>query len=179
VLEGKKVNLKIAEKEDLPLLQEWWNNLEFSGIYTPIDEQRSKADIEKQYEKLGSEKAWFLILKKDGTKIGFSSMGKGVFGWQIGYVLIPSERGKGYCTEAVQIAVDYLFLSKDIVRIQAGTFTGNIASQRVLEKAGFQREGTIRKGMLAWGKWADLYLYSILRENWKEPKILTTRKSKV
>jgi RimJ/RimL family protein N-acetyltransferase len=173
LLEGKTVNLRIVEKEDLLLLQEWWNSLEFSGIYNPINEQQSKTDIEKQYEKLGSEKAWFLMLKKDGSKIGFFTMRTGVFGWQIGYVLIPSERGKGYSTEAVQLAVDYLFLSKDIVRVQAGTFTDNAASQRVLEKSGFQREGRIRKGMLAWGKWVDLYVYSILREEWKEPKILT------
>ena len=173
MLEGKNVNLRIAEKEDLPLLQEWWNSLEFSGIYNPIDEQRSRADIEKEYEKLGSEKAWFLILKKDGSKIGFLAMGMGVFGRQIGYVLIPSERGKGYCTEAVQIALDYLFLSKDIVRVQAGTFPDNVASQRVLEKCSFQREGKIRKGMLAWGKWEDICIYGILREEWKEPKILT------
>jgi RimJ/RimL family protein N-acetyltransferase len=173
LLEGKDVNLRIVEKEDLPLLREWWNSLEFPGIYNPIDEQRSRIDFEKEYEKLGSEKAWFLILKKDGSKIGYFGMGMGVFGWQIGYVLTPGERGKGYCTEAVQLAVDYLFMSKDIVRIQAGTFTDNIASQKVLEKAGFQREGKIRKGMFAWSKWVDLYIYSILREEWKQPRILT------
>jgi ribosomal-protein-alanine N-acetyltransferase len=93
--------------------------------------------------------------------------------WEIGYVLIPSERGKGYCTEAAQLAVDYLFMSKDIVRIQAATHIDNAASQKVLEKTGFQREGKIRKGIFAWSKWGDLYLYSILREEWKEPKILT------
>jgi RimJ/RimL family protein N-acetyltransferase len=172
LLEGKTVSLRIVEKEDLSLIQEWWNNPEFSGIYNPMDEQRSRADIEKDYEKLGSEKAWFLILKKDGSKIGF--LGMRIFGmwWQIGYVLIPSERGKGYCTEAVQIAVDYLFMSKNIVRVQAGTFPGNIASQRILEKAGFKREGTVRKGMFSWGNWEDVCLYGLLREEWKEPKIL-------
>ena len=173
MLEGKNIDLRILEKEDLPLLLEWWNNPEFSGIYNPLDAQQSKTDIERQYEKLDSEKAWFLIVKKDGSRIGFMGMGKGVFGWEIGYVLIPSERSKGYCTEAVQLAVDYLFMSKDIVRVQAGTFTDNVASQRVLEKAGFQREGRIRKGMFAWSKWVDLYIYSILREERKKPKILT------
>jgi len=59
------------------------------------------------------------------------------------------------------------------VKVQAGTFTDNVASQRVLEKAGFRREGRIRKGMFAWSNWVDLYVYSILREEWKEPKILT------
>ena len=145
------MDLRIAEKEDLPLLQEWWNSLEFSGIYNPLDAQQSKADMEKQYEKLGSEKQWFLVLKKDGSKIGFLGMGTGVFGWQIGYVLIPSERGKGYGTETVQLAVDYLFLSKDTVRIQAQTNPENIASQKVLEKAGFKREGRIRKTVFVWG----------------------------
>ena len=179
LLEGKNVNLRMVEKEDLPLLQEWWNNPEFAGIYNPLDSQQSKTDIEKQYEKLDAEKkAWFLILKKDGSKIGF--LGMDVFGiwWQIGYVLVPSERGKGYCTEAVQLAVDYLFMSKNIVRIQAGTLTENVASQRVLEKSGFQREGIIRKGLFSWGNWVDICLYGILREEWKEPKILKQKSDK-
>jgi ribosomal-protein-alanine N-acetyltransferase len=170
LLEGKSINLRIAEREDAPLLQEWCNNPEI-WIYYPA--QQSKADIEKQLEKPEPEKAWFLILKKDGSKIGFLSMGTVPFGWQMGYGLVPNERGKGYCTEAVQLAVDYLFLSKDIVRVQAGTFTDNIASQKVLEKAGFHREGTIRKGLFAWGKWEDVCIYGLLREEWREPKILT------
>ncbi len=176
MLEGKNVNLRIAEKEDASLIQEWMNNPEFSGAYNPLDPQQSKTDVEKRLEKLGSDKAWFLILKKDGSKIGFVGMWSSSFGWEIGYVLVPSERGKGYCTEAVQLSTDYLFMSKGIVRIQAGTFPENIASQRVLEKAGFQREGTIRKGIFAWGKWEDVVLYGLLREEWKEPKILTKEK---
>jgi RimJ/RimL family protein N-acetyltransferase len=92
---------------------------------------------------------------------------------EIGYALIPTERGNGFCTEAVKIMVDYLFMSKDTVRIQAATTLENKASQKVLEKIGFQREGTIRKGIFLWGNWADLHLYGMLREEWKEPKILT------
>jgi len=172
------VNLRVVEKEDLPLLQEWWNDPGWAGEYNTLIAQESKTEIEKDYGKLSSEKAWFLITKKDGTRIGY--MGMGLVGpyWEIGYVLIPSERGKGYCTEAVQIVVDYLFMSKDIIRIQATTHVENVASQKILEKAGFQREGVIRKGLFAWGNWADLYLYSILREEWKEPKILTKTTSK-
>jgi len=130
-------------------------------------------EAEERYDKLGSEKAWFIIEKKDGSKIGFLGLGASRGSWETGYVLIPSERGKGYGTETVQLAVDYLFLSKDTVRIQAQTNPENIASQKVLEKAGFKREGRIRKTVFVWGNWADLYLYSILREEWKEPKILT------
>jgi ribosomal-protein-alanine N-acetyltransferase len=173
LLEGKNVDLRIAEKEDLSLLHEWFNMPELIGRYNPLDAQESKTDVEKRYEKLGSERIWFLVLKKDGSRIGFFGIGLVGNYWEIGYALISSERGKGYCVEAVQLAVDYLFMSKDLVRIQATTHTENVVSQKILEKTGFQREGRIRKGMFAWGGWADLYLYSILREEWKEPKILT------
>lgn len=69
--------------------------------------------------------------------------------------------------------VDYLFLSKENMRIQAQTDARNVASQRVLEKAGFKKEGTLRKNFFMRGDWTDTLLYSILREEWKGPKILT------
>jgi RimJ/RimL family protein N-acetyltransferase len=56
---------------------------------------------------------------------------------EIGYAIAPSERGKGYCTEATQLMVDYLFLSKDVSRIQAATsyrkqrFTKGVGKSRL------------------------------------------------
>jgi RimJ/RimL family protein N-acetyltransferase len=87
--------------------------------------------------------------------------------------LCSQRKGKGYGTEATRLLVDYLFLSRDILRIQATTNVRNKTAQRVLEKAGFRIEGTVRKPMLVRGVWTDYYLHSILREEWKEPKILT------
>ena len=172
MLEGKTVNLRVVEKEDLPLLLEWRSSLEFEGRYNPVASQQSIMEFEKKYEKLGPDEKWFFIQEKDGTRIGF--IGTHLYNaLEIGYALIPSERGKAYCSEAVRIMVDYLFLSKDIVRIQAHTHVRNIASQKVLEKTGFKKEGTIRKGLFARGKWEEWFLYSILREEWKQPKILT------
>ena len=92
---------------------------------------------------------------------------------EIGYTLIPGERGKGYCTEAAQIMVDYLFLSKEAPCIQATSHIKNTASQRVLEKVGFTREGIMRKRSFIRGEWTDMVLFSITRGEWKEPKILT------
>jgi RimJ/RimL family protein N-acetyltransferase len=92
--------------------------------------------------------------------------------------LVPSERKKGYATEATQLMVDYLFLSKEIARIQAIVDVRNKTSQRVLEKAGFQREGTVRDGYFNRGEWRSEYLYGILRKEWKEPKILTKNQMK-
>jgi ribosomal-protein-alanine N-acetyltransferase len=92
---------------------------------------------------------------------------------EIGYGVISNERGKDYFTEAVKLVVDYLFLSQEIVRVQAHTDPRNTASQEVLENAGFKKEGTFRKSIFIRGEWRDEFLCSILREEWKEPRILT------
>jgi len=172
LLEGKTVNLRVVEKEGLPQLVEWINDPAFYGEYEPLL-QVTKLELEKEYDKLPSEEKWFIIETKDGTRVGgMSHFLEGPL-MEIGYDLIPRERGKGYGTEAVKLLSDYLFLSKDIVRIQAQTDPRNVASKRVLEKAGFTIEGILRKSLFVRGEWRDRALYSILREEWKEPKILT------
>ncbi len=173
MLQGKNVNLRIVEKEDLPLLLEWFNNPEIAGRYEPLDPQQSKKEFEERYDKLGPDEKAFFIEKKDGSKIGSIGHFLKDHSIEIGYSVLPNERGRGYCTEAVQIMVDYLFLSRDIVRVQAHTHTENKASRRVLEKSGFKKEGIVRKDTFTRGEWRDSCIYSILREEWKEPRILT------
>jgi RimJ/RimL family protein N-acetyltransferase len=179
LLEGRSVNLRVVEKEDVDFLFECMNNTDFYGEYDPIT-QISRTEMLKKLENpspfaVETQRATFIIEKKDKTRIGFvrSAFTRPNGYMEIGYLIIPSERRKGYATEAAQIIVDYLFLSKDIVRIQAGTNIKNKVSQKVLENVGFKKEGTIRKSAFVKGQWADGYLYSILREEWKEPKILT------
>jgi len=176
LLEGRNVNLKIVEKEDVPLLAECWNNPEFLGEFMWFPQQQSKVELEKEYDNPYHDTKQFFIEKKDGTKIGW--MGHFLHGnlLEIFYYLLSVERGKGYGTEAAKLMVDYLFLSKDIVRVQAHTDVRNEGSQKVLEKAGFKREGVVRKSLFTRGEWRDFYLYSILREEWKEPKVLTRTK---
>jgi RimJ/RimL family protein N-acetyltransferase len=180
LLEGKTVNLRIRESDDIDFATECFNNIDFWGEYDPIGEQKSKSERTRLFDNptnlpVLTESKHFVIQKKDGSKIGFISH------WitqpnrmmEIGYNIISSERGKGYGTEAAQIMVDYLFLTQNINRIQAITDVRNKASQSVLERAGFRIEGTIRKSAFVRGKFSNAYLYSILREEWKEPKILT------
>jgi ribosomal-protein-alanine N-acetyltransferase len=174
LLEGKNVNLRAIEREDLPLLTEWSNNPEYLGEFVWLPQQ-SRAEWEKRYDSLTSDTKWFFVEKKDGTKIGT------MFHWHIGdlmeisCILTSDERGKGYGTEATKLFVDYLFLSRDLIRIQAHTDEGNHVSQKVLENVGFKKEGIIRKSVFARGEWRDRTLFSILREEWKEPQILTKR----
>lgn len=172
LLEGKNVNLRLMEKEDIPLYLAWINNPEFYGKYNPL-EQEIKAEMEKSFENAPSEKRRFFVEKKDGTKIGAVNTFPVPDSLEIGFTLISNYRGKGFGTEAVQILVDYLFLTMDLIRVQAHADLRNVASQKLLSKLGFKKEGVVRKSMFIRGKWRDLALYSILREEWKEPRILT------
>jgi len=170
-LEGHKVNLELVERNDLPIIKSWANDVEFVGEFEPFD-QVSLEDLEKQHDGKG-EGQWYFIETKDGTKIGYMGHFKSKDCVGIGYMLLKDERGKGYGSEAVQMMVDYLFLHKNIVRIQAETHPDNKASRRVLEKAGFVLEGYIRKSFFSRGVYRDTAMYSILRDEWTAPKILS------
>jgi RimJ/RimL family protein N-acetyltransferase len=181
MLEGKLVNLRVLEKEDADFLA-GLSDIDFWGEYNhPPFGQMSKSEWTKWFDTpnsyLESLIEWkkFIIQRKDGTKIGliWHMVNQPSEQMEIACFLVPSERGKGYGTEAVQLMVDNLFIYRNIVRIQATANVENKAAQRILEKAGFRVEGTIRKSSFVRGEWKDRTLYGILLEEWKEPKILT------
>ena len=172
LLEGLKVNLRIVEREELGAFAEFLNDLAVGSAHMPILQQSHSA-IEAKYAKLPPDDGWFYVEKKDGSRIGWISHAVIGGSMTIEYALVPSMRNQGYGTEAVRILVDYLFLAKNLMRIQAEALIDNVASHRVLEHAGFTREGVKRKASFVGGRWQDDILFSILREEWNEPNILT------
>ena len=83
---------------------------------------------------------------------------------ELGYYVAEEYWGKGIMTEAVKQIGEYVFDKSDIVRIYAEPFAYNVASCRVLEKAGFQYEGTLRSNAVKNGKVIDMKMYSLLKE---------------
>lgn len=82
---------------------------------------------------------------------------------ECGYWLAEPYWGKGIIPEAIKQIVDYGFRTFDIVRIYARPFSFNNASQRVLEKAGFTLEATLKKACFKNGQFCDEMIYSIVR----------------
>ena len=97
MLKGKKVNLKLVEREELSILKQWENDIHFVGESEPISQQ-TVGDLEKQYDNLAGGQ-WFFIEKNDGTKIGYIVHFKVKACIGIEYVLVPNERSKGYGSE--------------------------------------------------------------------------------
>lgn len=82
---------------------------------------------------------------------------------EVGYYIAEEYWGKGIMTEAIKQTCKHVFDKSDIIRIYAEPFAYNVASCRVLEKAGFQYEGTLRKNAVKNGKIIDMKMYSLLR----------------
>lgn len=78
----------------------------------------------------------------------------------IGYWLGEAFWGQGLATEAVTALTQWGFTHLDLVRIQAGVYTSNKASQRVMEKAGYEREALLKKAIFKDGKIQDEIIYA-------------------
>lgn len=110
---------------------------------------------------------WRRSICIDDRSIGFISVfpgsGDDRCRADMGYGLATKHWGQGITTKAVRIALSQLFKDlPDLVRLQAYVDVENKASQRVLEKAGFQKEGLLRKYSYLKGKILDLLVYSFL-----------------
>ena len=84
---------------------------------------------------------------------------------EIGYWIGVPFWGRGYATEAAAAVVRFGFEEQSLNRIFAQVFSRNRPSARVLEKAGFRHEGTLRQHLRKWGELVDLECYGILRQD--------------
>lgn len=81
---------------------------------------------------------------------------------EVGYLLLSDYFGKGYGSEALGVLVDYLFKQCEFHKLKAQVVEGNWASRRVLEKNGFQLEGTFRDNYLLCGQWVNDWAFGRL-----------------
>lgn len=112
---------------------------------------------------------WGLQLKGQDNLIGTC----GLFGWHrawrrctIGYELHPQYRGNGYMHEALRAVLPWGWDHMELNRVEAQIHPENADSLRSVEKLGFKREGLLRQAGFWLGQYHDLYLYSLLREDW-------------
>lgn len=81
---------------------------------------------------------------------------------EVGYFIGEKYWNKGIATSALNLICDYGFRELDIVRIHAGVFEHNLASQKVLEKCGFVREGVFEKAVFKQEKFWNEVRYAKL-----------------
>ncbi|WP_017652333.1 ribosomal protein S5-alanine N-acetyltransferase [Fortiea contorta] len=85
----------------------------------------------------------------------------------VGYSLAETAQGKGYMTEALQVATEYVFAELNMHRIMANYMPHNQRSGNVLKRLGFVVEGYARDYLLINGQWQDHILTSLTNPDWQ------------
>lgn len=85
----------------------------------------------------------------------------------IGYALAPRLWGQGLAGSMLRLALDFAFDTLDLNRIEADIDPLNIASCKLVERAGFEREGLLRERWRVGGGVQDTALYGLLRRDWR------------
>ncbi|QRM54579.1 GNAT family protein [Sinorhizobium sp. BG8] len=83
----------------------------------------------------------------------------------IGYWMGERHAGQGHMYSALNLAIPHIFTALQLHRIEAACIPDNLRSIRLLEKAGFQREGYLREYLKINGEWRDHVMYSLLAED--------------
>lgn len=86
---------------------------------------------------------------------------------EIGYWLSEQYWGRGIVTEALSLMTAHLFERVNMLRVYALPFADNRASIRVLEKAGYAREGTLRASSVKFGQPRDQALFAKINPDWR------------
>jgi RimJ/RimL family protein N-acetyltransferase len=107
-----------------------------------------------------------ITLKGEDQAIGMIELRLDGFKAELGYVIGKAWWGRGYMTEAVRALVDWSLARPELYRVWAVCDGENIGSARVMEKAGMQREGLLRRAILHPNVSAeprDCYVYAIVK----------------
>jgi ribosomal-protein-alanine N-acetyltransferase len=141
----------------------------------------SRAVLRHRAEWKSGQTYVFLIAPRDDdrTILGRIALGgllRGAFqNAYLGYWIDAEQAGRGLMTEAVGAATSFAFASAELHRVQAAVMPSNAGSQRVLEKAGYRREGLAARYLCIAGAWEDHLLFAVTAEEWadRHPQLLS------
>lgn len=114
--------------------------------------------------------SWVIVLKESDRVvgfIGFNPLDRVNASGRLDYAVARRLWGKGIATEATRAVIKYGFDVAGLNRIDAYYLGDNVASRRVMEKAGMIHEGTLRQRYLVKGAYRDIRFYSILADEWR------------
>jgi len=177
LLKGKLVRLAAVDPEEFgKTFASWGYDSELKRLMDsePARQHSPKASkewAEKQLQESGDTTYWFMIRTLEDDRL-LGDIGLEVTGWNqrnafVGLGIGPREFwGRGYGTEAMELALQYGFLELNLHRVMLNVFEYNPRAIRSYEKSGFQHEGRIREALFREGKRWDLLFMGILRTEW-------------
>lgn len=165
------VLLRPRRESDIPRIVEACNDPDTS-YYTTVPAPYTEADarewLDSQAERMADGKSLELAIADPETDRLVGSVGFVKFHWphhrgEVGYWQHPDSRGEGYTTRGLTLLCRHGFEALGLERCEGLAEKGNPGSQKVLEKAGFRREGLLRSFIVNKGVRRDMVMFSLLR----------------
>lgn len=167
-LYGTGVELRTVEPEDAEFLQRLVNDPRVRGGIAAVDPVNGPQERD-WIESIGEDDATKLLVCVDGDPVGAVTLEAPDEPWgtaELGYMIAPEEWNNGHATDAVETISGYAFEERRLAKVYATAYATNPASCRVLEKAGFAREGVLRAEGFVDGERVDVHRYGLLAEEW-------------
>jgi ribosomal-protein-alanine N-acetyltransferase len=168
-LVGKNVFLRPATAEDVANTYHWFLQSDpamQSSRPHPFQTPTEASEAYKKKERTTDEQLFVIVGVKENKPVGiirFFNMNNLNRSAELGLLMDPDHRRKGYGTEAARILTLWLFRTRDLNKVYANTSSLNKSAVGLLEKAGFKRDGVLRHHYYYDGELRDGYLYSLLR----------------
>lgn len=142
----------------------------FTFVPAPYTEEHARAWVAEAPRARAAGEALSLVVADGETDRYLGSAGLLRPRWEhraveIGYAIAPWARGGGRATRAARLLAEWALRDQGFARVDADIDVENVASQRVLERAGFQREGVRRSLIEAKGRRWTVVSYSLLPED--------------
>ena len=174
-METQRLLLRNFKADDASAIQELAGDVEIARntfVPHPYEAGMAKQFIEQSRVKTESgEWANFAIVLKDKDiligSIGYKDIDNKHSRAEFGYWIGKPYRGRGYATEAVEQLIHFGFNNIGLHRVYATPFGSNIASRRVLEKAGMKREGTLKDHIYHFEEFHDLVFYGLTIDDYE------------
>lgn len=175
LLTGRNVKLTVLREEDIVKLEEWYNDINFLRFYDMVSAvPKSKKELHEMLHEItqAHDKYIFAIRSNiDETLIGVTGFENIL--WNNGTAVIyigigdKSFRGKGFGKEALALTMQFGFNELNLHRIQLNVLSYNTPALNLYESLGFKKEGVYREFIHRDGIRFDMYLYGILRSEWR------------
>lgn len=173
-IETERLLLREIMPEDAPAIFRLFSNslvTEYYDLENYEEEGQALDLIDFFDESFELERAirWGIERKADGVLMGTCGyVWLRRFRGEIGYELHPDYWRQGYMTEALDAILEFGFHEFELNRIEALTMLDNVASGALLRKLGFKEEGILRQHDYFKGRFHDMRLFSLLREEFDE-----------
>lgn len=179
-LVGKRIRLRAAEREDLPTFVQWLNDPEVTenlSVFTPWALYEEEQWYEKMMSRPVAEHVLVIEVRNPDAPTGYQLIGTCSFmsinsqcrSAEVGIMIgEKSFWNQGYGAETMGLLLDFGFGALNLHRIWLRVFEKNQSGIRAYEKAGFQFEGKFRDGHYQHGRYYDVHLMSVLRDEWQQ-----------